>query len=329
MNPRLHKLDPAADEHAALWAAKLDGSVLTAAERTALDTWLAAHPSHRDALSAYCQFSADLEQQLPLLAGIRDSAAESSREQPTARPRPWPLRPLWAGVALMAAAAVALVLWTARVPTEEENLSTPIGQRITVTLADGSRVELNTQTNLQVALGRSERRVRLAAGQAFFAVAKDPARPFIVETPAGSVRVTGTQFDVQCVTAENFAVTVLEGSVQVRPGAATEPQALKPGDRFADGRVTALTPAELAAALAWRDGLVVFKDTPLHEALAYFARYHGRSLAASPDAAQLRLTARVNVDNLDEFLASLEQLLPVRVTRDLHGNVQVSLRKES
>ena len=60
-------LDPASEEQAALWAARLDGASLTATDRAALDAWLAEDAAHRALLSRYCQFSADLEQQLPLL----------------------------------------------------------------------------------------------------------------------------------------------------------------------------------------------------------------------------------------------------------------------
>ena len=67
--------DPAADEPAALWAATLDGSLMSATDRAALDEWLSAQPDHRALLSRYCQFSADLEQQMPLIEGIRDLSA--------------------------------------------------------------------------------------------------------------------------------------------------------------------------------------------------------------------------------------------------------------
>ncbi|MBI2497024.1 MAG: FecR/PupR family sigma factor regulator, partial [Opitutae bacterium] len=100
--------DPVTDEQASFWAARLDGSVLSAADRTALDAWLAADPAHRAALSAYCQFSADLEQQLPLLEGIKDGPAGNPTALTTAQPRPWLRWPLMAGAALSAAAAVAL-----------------------------------------------------------------------------------------------------------------------------------------------------------------------------------------------------------------------------
>ena len=75
MNTSLSHLDPAAEDQAALWAARLDGSVLSTADRIALDAWLAVSPDHRTLLSRYCQFSADLEQQMPLLEGIKELSA--------------------------------------------------------------------------------------------------------------------------------------------------------------------------------------------------------------------------------------------------------------
>ncbi len=331
MNPHHTSFDPTIDEQASLWAAKLDGSVLTASERTALDAWLAAAPAHRAALSSYCQFSADLEQQLPLLAGIPETAAENQHELTTARPRPGLFRPMWVGAMLTAAAAaVALVLWTGRTAAPAVlEFATAAAQRQSIALADGSRIELNAHTQLAATLTEHERRVRLARGQAFFTVAKDPQRPFFVETPAGTVRVTGTQFDVRADDVAPFQVTVLEGSVQVRPGAGAAPVALKPNERFANGRLVELSPPELAAALAWRDGYVIFKDTPLQEAVAAFARHHHSAMTVSPAAAQLRLTGRFNLDNLPQFLDVLPQTLDnVDISRDTHGQVRVTLANE-
>lgn len=330
MNSTSHHANPAADQAAALWAARLDGSVLSVNDRAALDRWLAADPVHRALLASYCQFSADLEQHLPLLEGIKVRSAEKSSAQSTARPLPWLPRPLWAGVMLTAAAAVALVLWLGRSPTQTENLATPIGQRQSLTLADGTQVELNAQTSLQVELGRSERRARLAIGQAFFTVAPDATRPFYVETPAGSVRVTGTQFDVRADTPTNLEVTVLEGSVQVRPahGTGTAPLSLTAGTQFARGKARLLTSTELAAALAWRTGQIVFDGTSLRDALAHFARFHGRSIHATDTAADLRVGGRYSLDDLDGFLSALEEFLPVRATRDPSGAIEVRLRDE-
>ncbi|MBA4135748.1 MAG: hypothetical protein C0518_00365 [Opitutus sp.] len=331
MTPHEHHYDPAAEDQAALWAAKLDGSVLTTTERQQLETWLTAAPGRRALLSSYCQLSTDLEQQMPLLEGIRDLPVEESSAQVTARPSPWSFRPLWVGAMLTAAAAVALVLWfNPSAEADTLHLATATAQRQSVVLADGTRVELNAHTRLTASLASDERRVRLTAGQAFFTVSKDPARPFFVETPGSTVRVTGTQFDVRADDIAKFQVTVLEGSVQVQPAGttATAPFALKAGDQFLAGEVRALGDAEMNAVLAWRDGAIIFRDAPLSDVLAAFARHHDRSIQVSPTASQLRLGGRFNLDNLDQFFEQLQSLTEVIVKRDPHGNVQVLARRE-
>ncbi len=320
--------DSAAEERASYWAARLDGSVLSAADQVALDAWLAENPSHRALLSCYCQFSADLELLLPQLAAT--GAVELPHEL-APRPRAWNTRWL-AGAALAAAAMIGFVLWLGRPRTQLENAATAAAQRQTLLLADGSRAELNAQTSLRVELGLAERRVRLAGGEAFFTVTKDPARPFLVETPAGSVRVTGTVFNVRAETASALEVLVVEGSVQVRPGEADSghpvaPVMLHAGEMLSAGAggvtVQALPAGAIDDTLAWRHGQAVFDGVPLSAALARFARYHGRGITAAPEVANLSVGGRFSLDDLDGFLVALEAALPVRVTRGLSGTVQV------
>ena len=210
MNPSPAPISPAIDTEAALWAARLEGGTLDAADRNALDAWLAASPAHRTALSLYCQFSADLEVQLPALV----AAGRVALPAPVPR-RTWSLKLVTAS-AFAAVAAIALTVILTR-PAAPEAHATAVAQRQTITLADGTRIELNARTQLTVALTATERRVRLASGEAFFQVAKDASRPFHVETPAGTVRVTGTAFNVLAESASALDVTVLEGSVAVSP----------------------------------------------------------------------------------------------------------------
>jgi transmembrane sensor len=313
-----------ADEQAALWAARLDGSTLSADDRAALETWLASAPGNRRLLATYCQLSADLEADLQGLAGAGEQAE--------------PIRPfrrraaLWLGLAAAAAAlAFGAFRWQPAPSILSRQVATASAQRESLSLPDGSRIDLHAQTNLRVDLDARDRRVRLAAGEAYFEVARDPARPFTVETPAGSVRVTGTAFSVRASPGGALEVVVREGTVQVRAGpAAPAPFELGAGGRLraAAGRheVDTLSPGEVDAALAWREGQAVFADTPLAEALARFAHYHGRGLIADPDAAGLTLGGRHRLDDLDGFLASLEAVLPVRVTHGLDGIVHVGLR---
>jgi transmembrane sensor len=134
-------------------------------------------------------------------------------------------------------------------------------------------------------------------------------------------------------------VTVVEGSVQVRPGqsagaAASAPIVLGPGDRLAAAAgsvgLSALSAGSLEDALAWRNGMIVFDGTALAEALAQFARYHGRSITVSEGAAAIRISGRMNLDNLDGFFTSIEKGWPqVRVERDTGGGARVSLRTEN
>jgi transmembrane sensor len=331
MNPNPPPFNPAADEQASLWAARLDGSELSAADRAALEAWLARDPSHRNLLTQYCQFSADLEQKLPVL--VTADAVDFIPPAATRRRFRWAR---WAGGSLAAAAAIGVAIWLIRPQTQLETVATPVARRQSLTLADGTRIELNAQTNLQVEITGRTRHVLLASGEAFFAVHKDPSRPFIVETPAGSVRVTGTQFNVRAETATALEVTVVEGSVQAHPGEIngrpSAPQSLTAGDQLSAGpggtEVRHLSAVALEDTLAWRQGWIVFHGVPLREALARFARYHGRGITVTPDAAGKSVGGRYNLDDLDGFLNGLEEGLQVRVTHDLNGTLQVSSRTQ-
>ena len=332
MNASFPSPNHAAEEMAALWAARLDGSELSASDRTELNAWLAADPSHRALLSSYCQFSADLEK--PLAALVEAGAVQV----PSFTPPP-PVRSRWklftgSTIAAMAA-AIMFAIWIAQPQTEFDQIATAIAQRQSVTLSDGTRVDLNAHTRIEVAISASERRVRLAAGEAFFAVQKDPARPFIIETPAGSVRVTGTTFNVRTDEAAALEVTVLEGSVQVRTveagATAGPPVILHPGNklsRTSDGvSVETLPAAALDDAVAWRRGQIVFNGVPLHTALARLAHYHGRPMTVSGASANLLVGGRYSLDDPQGFFTALEELFPVRVVTNPDESVHVVPRE--
>jgi transmembrane sensor len=324
--------DPVAEDAAALWAAKIDGASLSADDRNALTAWLARDPTHRVLLTQYCQFSTDLEQWLPqvVLAG--------GVTLPEAAPAPKPNRArlYWLAGTLAAAAAVVVGIRTTLPTHTSETYATSVAERRTLKLSDGSIVELNARTSLLVELSSKQRHVRMADGEAFFTVAKDKSRPFIVETPAGAVRVTGTVFAVQAENASNLAVTVVEGSVQVTPCAtasqSTQPVGLRAHDQLiASGAATCslqrLSDGELDDALAWRRGEAVFEGVPLGKALARFSRYHGRAISVSADAARLTVGGRYNLDNLEGFLTDIQSLLPVHVTVDQSsGAITVATR---
>lgn len=328
MNPSKQHHDSVADEQAALWAARLDGDTLDRAQRAELDAWLAQDPAHRALLSQYCQFSADLEEQVPALVS---AGAVTMPTFKTERRRRWNF-PLFAGIALAAAAAIAVTFFAVRPSAPVQHFAMASAQRSTKTLSDGTRVDLNANTSLRFETQNDVRVAKLAGGEALFSVTKDPSRPFFVETPAGMVRVTGTVFNVRTEALDNtFVVTVVEGSVTVAPSGATESILLRANDEYSSriNRRRTLTAGQLDDTLAWRDGHIVFYGTPLSEALARFAQYHGCAIKVAPEVASELVGGRHSLDDMTGFLAGLEAALPdVKVNRDkMSGTVTVTLRQ--
>jgi transmembrane sensor len=322
--------EPDTEEQASLWAARLECAALPEEQQAELEAWLAGEPGRRALLSQYCALSAKVER------GALELAAAGSFQARPARSRGW--TPLQLGFAGLAAALLALaVVWHPPGPGRPERIAAAAGERRSFTLEDGSHVELNGNTSVLVENGRAERRVHLENGEAFFVVSKDKSRPFIVETPAGSVRVTGTQFNVLTETSSQLDVTVVEGTVQVRPAdekgsEAPNPVILGAGDFLAvehgGSRLRPLSDRELDDALAWRNGHIVCAGMPLSEVLARVGHYHGVRITATAGVANMRLSAISSLDNLDSFLSDLEQGLTVRVSRQPDGSIIVGLPGE-
>jgi transmembrane sensor len=325
--------DPESEQQASLWAVRLECSVLSATDRAELDQWLASDPARRVLLGRYCTLSATLDHVVPELAA---AGAFEAPEPAQAERFGWSAWKIL-GAGLVAAALTLSVVWYGRSSGRPETIAAATGERRTFTLSDGSKVELNANTSIVVENGSKERRIHLDSGEAFFVVSKDKSRPFIVETPAGSVRVTGTRFNVLSESASQLDVTVEEGTVQVRPGEGSDvsspnPYILTAGDKLSveqgGTRLQPLTSGEVEDALAWRNGQIVCTGMPLSEVLARFAHYHGVAITVSAGAANSRLGTRCNLDDLDGFLTQLPQVIPVRVKHEAGGSIAVSLLSE-
>lgn len=311
------------EQEASVWTARLETGALSAAEQQELAAWLAADPEHRYVLSRYRELCAVLADQVPLLTDASEVESVVAR---ATRLQRWRRRALPVLAAAATIAIAGLVTWM-----RPEKVETKSFERRTLALADGSRVELNAQTSLDVSLSRGERHVKFAHGEALFQVAHDPARPFFVETPRGVVRVTGTLFNVRENSAGAVEVTVIEGAVQVRlPEDAAVPVPLTPGNLAALGageiEVQRLSTEETQNVIAWRVGQAAFQGAPLAEALARFRPYHAGTIAVDEGAAVLNVGGRYSLDDLDGFLTAIEQALPVTVLRNPDGAVRVVSR---
>ena len=204
-------------------------------------------------------------------------------------------------------------------------METMTGMEYTLALADGSRVYMNAETRVTfpVDFRGAERRVRLV-GEAYFEVACDEGRPFVVETEGVDVRVLGTSFNVRAYGDEGeVATTLVEGRVAVGDGSVT--REIAPGEQAtyvkADGRL-AVRRVDVALYTAWRTGKFVFRNETLREVMGYLSRWYGfeyrfvderaadARIGASMDRYEdmtpiiemMRRTGLVNVTQVDNML---------------------------
>lgn len=206
-------------------------------------------------------------------------------------------------------------------------LSTPLGQRLRQPLPDGSQLVLDAASGAEVAYAADRRTVRLLVGSAFFDVARDTGRPFVVDTALARITVLGTRFSVELDDAgarRPGAVTVAveHGHVRVQglqPGAAQAE--LRVGDRWSlepGGAAPQLVRARDGAApddvAPWRDGWLDFRGTPLAAAMRRLARYHARPIQVDRAVARLPVLGRVQIAEAMAWLRLLPASLPVRVT---------------
>ncbi|MEJ0040387.1 MAG: FecR domain-containing protein [Gammaproteobacteria bacterium] len=218
---------------------------------------------------------------------------------------------------LLALALVAAWYIVPRGPAYE----TSLGALQTVPLADGSRITLNSDTRLTVELTKTERRINLTRGEAFFEVAKDASRPFVVRAGDRRVIAVGTQFSVRRQDDE-IRVLVSEGSVRVEQSTAPAASAavqLGAGSVARAGSSGVLVHdepmAEVEQRLSWRTGYLSFDRTPLAEAAAEFNRYSSRKIVIEdPSVAAIRIGGNFRSTNVEAFVRLIESDFPIRAT---------------
>ncbi|MBL8268609.1 FecR family protein [Steroidobacter sp.] len=204
---------------------------------------------------------------------------------------------------------------------------TPVGGLASVPMKDGSKVTLNTDSAIRMAVTETERRVELERGEVFFEVAKDPNRPFVVSAGNKRVVAVGTKFSVHRV-GNDLRVFVTEGKVRLEEGSSSVAQSATPvrGDsnamllvagtitRAADsGVIVQEKPLpEVEDYLSWRLGFLTFRDIPLAEAVAEFNRYNERQIFIQDrSVAEIRFSGKVRPTSFEGFVRLLEDALPI------------------
>lgn len=194
---------------------------------------------------------------------------------------------------------------------------TSAGEQRTVTLTDGSNMEINTASAISIAFDPEVRQVTLHGGEAYFEVAKDPTRPFVVDAGAGRIEVLGTAFSVRRF-GDAVSVIVTESEVEVsgpdgRTAVVRAGQSLEVTESGGLGRTE---PADAGKSLAWRRGRLVFDNRPLGEVLAELERYRtGRILIMDSALESLPVTGSFSIARPEDSLQTVERTLPLHLYR--------------
>ena len=202
-------------------------------------------------------------------------------------------------------------------------LTTLRGQRLQRGLPDGSELTLDAASRLEVDYDAAQRRIRLLDGAAFFAVQRDPGRPFVVQARGVQVTVLGTRFGVEIDGGQGVLVQVESGRVRVDAWGRTQELGAGQGLRVLKGEMQR---QDVARPAAWRQGEIAFDAVPLAEALARVERYAPTPMRAAPAVAGLRISGTLRVADAGDWLASLPRVLPVRLRALPDGALEVAAR---
>jgi len=278
------------EARAADWIAERDRSDghLPAERQAALRRWLDESTAHRVAFLRLDQ----AWQRADRLRALKPAKApEAASRPPRSSGWRWMARPtLQRAAAGLSLAVLVLVIAGDLRSTRQDTVdyATARGQRQSVKLADGSQLTLNTATQLRTAVTAQARQVWLESGEAFFDIAHDARRPFVIHAGKQTVTVLGTKFSLYRE-GDHLNVTVLEGRVQVQGEDQGQPTVLtRDHVALADARnvlVTLQSPQQVSASLGWLQGKLVFNEVSLAEAARQFNRYGVKQLVIKDEAA--------------------------------------------
>jgi len=238
----------------------------------------------------------------------------------------------WAlAASVLLAIAVGSVWLLSQSLFDRNHYRTVIGGLQSVPLSDGSRVTLNTDSDLRIVLTAAERKVELNRGEAFFEVVKDPQRPFVVDAGNKRIIAVGTAFSVFHEGSET-RVKVTEGTVRVEEARRNNQRTMSHSESTGEVLMQAGTiarvendsvivrqtdEAAIEQSLSWRSGILTFRDWPLADVVAEFNRYNERKIVIEdPSIASLQFGGVFRATNVAPFVELLQQVFPVRAQTD-------------
>jgi transmembrane sensor len=316
-------------EEAAAWVARLDGRAAAPDERARFDDWLSRSSAHAAAYEEALRTWRDL-------AAMRSGERyQSLLGEPTLREKTLSaLRAPRRAAFAVAVAAVAAIVWlgfsidTLPFLHQPTRVVTELTEVREMTLPDGTRIALGAQSQLDFVVTGKTRRATVISGDAFFAVAHDPQRPFIVSAGDYTVRVVGTQFEIR-KRPDAVRIAVSEGQVAVKRSDTDDASFFLSGAAWtagsAVGDIRAVDPLDVGA---WRSGRLAYDNARLRDVVADANRYtRERIVVADLQLEELRLTTSFRTSQIDAMVETLQAALPLVAERQPNGDIVLRARQ--
>lgn len=290
-------------QQAANWLTRLHDEDVTEADRHAFDAWCQADPRHAVAI----------ERMRGLWGSLDTLPAKPARMALNRAFTPQRSR----GVQVTGVLGVVLCAWLGlqHLPVWMADQRTGVGERRQVVLEDGSRLQLNSNSAVDVKFDGHQRVIELLQGELWVDVAKDAQRPFVVRTDQGTATALGTRYLVKRAENGTTLVTVIESTVAVK-GDTSEGVKVAAGQRLILDHGQAQAPQAIGNSDpdAWTRGLLKVNDQPLDEVLQSLASYRHGLVRFDPQALKnLRVSGVFKLDDTTAALAALADNLPIQV----------------
>lgn len=305
------------------WVARMDAGDLSAQDQARLEAWLAQDDRNPGVLLRTHAAWLSLDQTRAVLGQVEDGQTE---EKVAAAPQ-WHRRKILIGA--MAASVTAVIARFTLLPSPLKYV-TNVGEVRRVPLADGSAMTMNSGTVLAVSMEHHARHVDLAQGEAWFEVAKDPGRPFVVAAGRIRTQAVGTAFSVRKREA-GVEVLVTEGVVETWSDRERGQRIrLTAGERLliTDNAVIHYGPAQLGSverALAWRTGMISLSGTTLADAADEFNRYNQRQLLViDPEVAAEQMAGQFRFNDLEGFAMAVKNSFNLHIDMSNPAYIKLS-----
>ncbi|HEY0915502.1 MAG TPA: FecR domain-containing protein, partial [Solimonas sp.] len=328
------------------WIYRLRQDDLSQEALTEWSTWYDADPRHRAAFDDMQDFVQQMDRVTEgpdalspeLWLGELAAPRAPAPQPPLRRFQAWrPGRRRWAMGVAAGAALAAVLLWPLAGPDKARPFGggtppaiyTAADRSSEARLADGSHVELAAHTSLAVEIGERQRKITMQEGVAYFTVAKDASKPFVVYVGGYRVRAVGTAFNIRSA-GKRMVVTVAEGTVDVYPEGSEKHSAVRAhaGAEVvwaAQASGPVVSPVDPANALGWKQGRLDYVNEPLSSVVADLNRYSGRRiLIGDPEVGEISVTGSVRANAVQAWVEALPGLFPVRLSMDAEGNLLLS-----